>query len=299
MKLLLENWNKYLVNEVLSLSYYDEPMSAVEQANYDFIMQEIEKNPLFAQTLLSKVLDSVEPTPEEDLVEGLVREAPPLNTEIISSLAGVGTKGIVFRLKNGNILKIYSSGYLDQAEFRLSDPGWSNFSTGEKEEQFYASEKSKMFSGDGSVSTLPIYDQGTFDLFEAKIKFVEMAEVMPFDKYLEFTGRSYEGDFDKDDYGDILTAITAMKRVMIMYKRPGHYGTQEPRATRAERLEDAIMAIKKSKLTGPEAKGIANMLKYVITKYSPDYLQDFHAGNFGVVRQTIATNKPAFVLFDP
>ena len=115
MKLLLENWNKYILSEVLSFSYYDEPMSAVEQANYDFIMEEMEKNPLLAQTLLNKVLDSVEPTPEEDLAEGLVREAPPLRTETISSLAGVGTKGIVFKLKNGNILKIYSSGYIDQA----------------------------------------------------------------------------------------------------------------------------------------------------------------------------------------
>ena len=43
MKLLLENWNKYLVNEVLTVFHYDEPMTATQEANYVFLKKQAKK----------------------------------------------------------------------------------------------------------------------------------------------------------------------------------------------------------------------------------------------------------------
>jgi hypothetical protein len=283
MKLLLENWNKYLVNEG-----YDEPMTATQKANYNFLMEQAEENVIFAKLLEDIILVrvnlfrrrrvSVEPENlTEDLIEKFVREVPTFGKELISSIAGTGTQGIAFRLKNGNVLKIYAGGYLDSTL------------DGKEEEEFYASEKSKMFSGDGSVSTLPVYDQGTVDLFGNKIRYTEMAQVMPFEDYLQFTGR-----WDTTSIDSINSAINSLRRLFIALEIEN--STLDQMKYRVDRT---IKLIRKSNLTGPEVRGIAIMLKYVLSKYGKDYLRDFHYGNFGVLQQTIATNKPAFVLFDP
>ena len=283
MKLLLENWNKYLVNEG-----YDEPMTATQEANYDFLMEQAEENVIFAKLLEDIILArvnlfrrrrvSVEPENlTEDLVEKFVREVPTFGKELISSIAGTGTQGIAFRLKNGNVLKIYAGGYLDSTL------------DGKEEEEFYASEKSKMFSGDGSVSTLPVYDQGIVNLFGNKARYTEMAQVMPFENYLQFTGR-----WDTASIESINSAINSLRRLFIALEIEN--STLDQMKYRVDRT---IKLIRKSNLTGPKVRGIAIMLKYVLSKYGKDYLRDFHYGNFGVLQQTIATNKPAFVLFDP
>ena len=44
MKLLLENWNKYIINEVLTVFYYDEPMTATQKANYVFLKKQAKEN---------------------------------------------------------------------------------------------------------------------------------------------------------------------------------------------------------------------------------------------------------------
>ena len=282
MKILLENWNKYIINEVLTVFHYDEPMTATQEANYDFLMQQAEENEVFATRLESEILEDAGPEPMDTLIEALVRETPPLSNELVSSILGIGKKGIAFRLKNGNVLKIYSGGWLGLMQ------------TGSEEEKFYASEKSKMFSADGSVSTLPIYDQGVANVLDAKVKFAEMAQVLPFDKYMDFTGRGSE-----EDLMEIEAAITTIKRVVLMAEVPDYYSPPASQVTLPQRVERAIRSIRRSKLTGPEVRGLTIMLKYVITKYGPEFLDDFHEGNFGVVQQTIATNRPAFVLFDP
>jgi hypothetical protein len=282
MKLLLKNWNKYIINEVLTVFYYDEPMTATQKANYIFLKKQAKENEVFAVRLEAEILEDAGPEPMDTLIEALVRETPPLSNELVSSILGIGKKGIAFRLKNGNVLKIYSGGW-----FGGGQPG-------SEEEKFYASEKSKMFSADGSVSTLPIYDQGVANVLDAEVKFVEMAQVLPFDKYMDFTGRGSE-----EDLMEIETAITTIKRVVLMAEVPDYYGPPANQVTLPQRVERAIRSIRRSKLTGPEVRGLTIMLKYVITKYGPKYLEDFHEGNFGVVQQTMATNRPAFVLFDP
>jgi hypothetical protein len=282
MKLILEKWNKYIVSETVGWQG-GEPLTPIQTENVLLLSTEADNRPGFESFLENQLFSDADIYPLTDHIEELVRQVPALSSEKITSIAGVGTKGVALRLKNGNILKLYVGGWLD-----------SSIDPGSEEEKFYASEKSKMFSADGSVSTLPVYDQGTADVHDAMVKYTEMAEVMPFDKYLDFTGRSSDNDML-----EIETAITTIKRVVLMAELPDYYGPPANQVTLPQRIERAIRSIRVSKLTGPEVRGLTIMLKYVITKYGPEFLEDFHEGNFGVVQQTIATNRPAFVLFDP
>ena len=282
MKLLLENWNKYVVSETVGWQG-GEPLTSVQTDNVLFLSTEADNRPGFDSFLENQLFSDADIYPLTDHIEELVRQVPALSNEKIASIAGVGTKGVALRLKNGNILKLYVGGWLDSSD----DPG-------SEEEKFYASEKSKMFSADGSVSTLPVYDQGTADVHDAEVKYTEMAQVMPFEEYMDFTGRS-----SLEDLVEIEAAITTIKRVVLMAEVPDYYGPPANQVTLPQRIERAIRSIRRSKLTGPEVRGLTIMLKYVVTKYGPEYLDDFHEGNFGVVQQTIATNRPAFVLFDP
>lgn len=279
MKLLLEKWKKYFVSETVGWQG-GEPLTSVQTDNVLFLSTEADSRPGFESFLENQLFSDADIYPLTDHIEELVRQVPALSSEKIASIAGVGTKGVALRLKNGNILKLYVGGWLD--------------SSGSEEEKFYASEKSKMFSADGSVSTLPVYDQGTADVHDAKVKYTEMAQVLPFDKYMDFTGRG-----SNEDLLEIEAAITTIKRVVLMAEVPDYYGPPANQVTLPQRIERAIRSIRRSKLTGPEVRGLTIMLKYVVTKYGPEYLDDFHEGNFGVVQQTIATNRPAFVLFDP
>jgi hypothetical protein len=264
MKLILEKWNKYIVSETVGWQG-GEPLTPIQTDNVLFLSTEADNRPGFESFLENQLFSDADIYPLTDHIEELVRQVPALSSEKITSIAGVGTKGVALRLKNGNILKLYVGGWLD-----------SSIDPGSEEEKFYASEKSKMFSAD------------------AMVKYTEMAEVMPFDKYLDFTGRSSDNDML-----EIETAITTIKRVVLMAELPDYYGPPANQVTLPQRIERAIRSIRVSKLTGPEVRGLTIMLKYVITKYGPEFLEDFHEGNFGVVQQTIATNRPAFVLFDP
>ena len=217
MKLLLENWNKYVVSETVGWQG-GEPLTSVQTDNVLFLSTEADNRPGFDSFLENQLFSDADIYPLTDHIEELVRQVPALSSEKIASIAGVGTKGVALKLKNGNILKLYVGGWLD--------------SSGSEEEKFYASEKSKMFSADGSVSTLPVYDQGTADVHDAKVKYTEMAQVMPFDKYMDFTGRGSE-----EDLIEIETAITTIKRVVLMAEVPDYYGPPANQVTLPQRIE--------------------------------------------------------------
>ena len=257
MKLLLENWNKYVVSETVGWQG-GEPLTSVQTDNVLFLSTEADNRPGFDSFLEDQLFSNADIYPLTDHIEELVRQVPALSSEKISSIAGVGTKGVALRLKNGNILKLYVGGWLPA---RRGTPG-------SEEEKFYASEKSKMFSADGSVSTLPVYDQGTADVHDAEVRYTEMAQVMPFEKYMEFTGRS-----SLEDLVEIEAAITTIKRVVLMAEVPDYYSPPANQVTLPQRIERAIRSIRRSKLTGPEVRGLTIMLKYVVTEYGPESLE--------------------------
>jgi hypothetical protein len=41
------------------------------------------------------------------------------------------------------------------------------------------------------------------------------------------------------------------------------------------------------------------MVQYAVSNYGEDYTDDLHEENFGVLEQSMSSEKPVFVLFDP
>ena len=101
-------------------------------------------------------------------IAGAAHSIPQLTQTKIKRLLGAGTQGIVFELDNGHALKLYEESYRDD------------------QEGFYDSESGKMFSGEGKIMTLPIFDRGET---ESGLKYAEMAKVLPFNLFLKRTGR--------------------------------------------------------------------------------------------------------------
>jgi len=207
-------------------------------------------------------------------VEELFNRIPQLRNHKIKKVLGTGTKGIALELDNGRALKLYKEGYMGT------------------EESFYDAEAGKIFSGRGEISTLPVFDRGTVNVVNdygtADIKYVEMAQVVPFDKYYTLTGRS-----DDLDYVDYLVPI--LKRFAIQVRE----GMDSRDELREQYLEYLEILMKDANLTLPEVNGLLIMITYVLVNYGADYLQDLHPGNFGVVSQTVGKPNPYFVIFDP
>ena len=66
-----------------------------------------------------------------------------------------------------------------------------------------------------------------------------------------------------------------------------------------EYLDYLEVLMEDARLTLSETNGLLTMITYILVNYSSDYLQDLHAGNFGVVSQTVGRPNPYFVIFDP
>ena len=206
-------------------------------------------------------------------VEEMFKKIPQLRNHKIKKVLGTGTKGIVLELDNGRALKLYKKGYLGT------------------EESFYDAEAGKIFSGRGEISTLPVFDRGTVAVrgdSNEDIKYVEMAQVIPFDKYYQLTGRS--DDLDDADY---LTIV--LKRFAIQ-ARQQFKSRDELRQNYLEHLKELK---EEANLTLSEINGLLVMITYVLANYGKGYLQDLHPGNFGVVSQTVGKPNPYFVIFDP
>ena len=146
----------------------------------------------------------------------------------------------------------------------------------ETQEDFYSAESGKIFSGSGKITTLPIFDQGET---EYGLKYVEMAKVLPFDLFLKRTGRQ---PLNREIWYD-LAAIPS-------YSTPKLFD-QEVKYFR----ENA----KKQGLTDAEVDSMIEMVMYAVSNYGQEYTDDLFQENFGVLEQTMSSEKPIFVLFDP
>ena len=206
-------------------------------------------------------------------IEEMFKKIPQLRNHKIKKVLGTGTKGIALELDNGRALKLYKQGYLGT------------------EESFYDAEAGKIFSGRGEISTLPVFDRGTVvasgDSNE-DIKYVEMAQVIPFDKYYQLTGRS--DDVDAAEY-----LVHILKKFAIQVRQ----GMDSRDELREEYLDYLEVLMEDARLTLTETNGLLTMITYILVNYSSDYLQDLHPGNFGVVSQTVGRPNPYFVIFDP
>ena len=251
MKLLLENWRQFIVeqsgsasdhNYKIMLDYYENDRNG----NYKFFWRQFTRN-------------------ERDIliyISAAATMVPQLLQNKIKRLLGVGSQGIVFELDNGRALKLYRRAYR------------------ETQDDFYSGEAGKIFSGSGKITTVPIFDSGET---EYGLKYVEMAKVLPFNVFLKRTGRQ-ELDFQ------IWSELEIIAKMFLENKYPKQYAQKV-----SEFKEDG----REQGLTEAEMNSILEMIQYAVSNYGEDYTDDLHDENFGVLEQSMSSEKPVFVLFDP
>lgn len=180
----INNWRKFLV---------EAETSPIVSHNIQFLKDNMDKILLDSKfdADLQIALKKTEP-------EQIVSKLSTLQNNKIKSIAGSGTKGIVFNLDNSHVLKLYIGGYLK----------------GQKEDDFYKKSKDMTFSGQATRSTLPIYDSGKviFDyVFKKKgmdgnyhdlrdraiVSYVEMAKLDIVDKTFDFVDEGSKYEFDE------------------------------------------------------------------------------------------------------
>ena len=150
----------------------------------------------------------------------------------------------------------------------------------ETQDDFYSGEAGKIFSGSGKITTVPIFDSGET---EYGLKYVEMAKVLPFNVFLKRTGRK-----EVDD--NIWYALQQIAEMSLKDKNSEAY---------AERVDEFKENGSYQNLTEPEMDSMLEMVQYAVSNYGEDYTDDLHEGNFGVLEQSMSSEKPVFVLFDP
>jgi hypothetical protein len=183
----INNWRKFLVEA--------ETSGAVSH-NIQFLKDNMNKILLNSRfdADLQVALQKTEP-------EQIVSKLPSLQNNKIISIAGSGTKGIVFNLDNSHVLKLYIGDYMQ----------------GQKADDFYKKSKDMAFSGQATRNTLPVYDSGKviFDYMlkrkgmdgnyhdirdRALIHYVEMAKLDIVDKAFDFMDQGSKNEFDNTLY---------------------------------------------------------------------------------------------------
>jgi len=235
----------------------------------------------------------------------------PLKRHKIIKILGKGSKGMVYELDNGTVLKLFSGGYMRDR-------------TGNEEMKFYKTSKDKLFSKTASLHTLPVYDSGVVkniykfiasniinsprfkrkvqnwppDAWMTSIYWAEMAKIRPLDEYINESGR------DPGDWYGVLPAIEDL--VLSKMK-------ELPEERIAVKRANTLRLAERAEMSTNEFIGLMKMILYVIKNYGPRYLMDMHSGNIGVLENSIPRHgaehdnmrltdtsaKPVFILFDP
>ena len=261
MNIILERWKGYITENKESYAKY----------NADLVLRGPSGDRLNVRYLLGARFMMKIARPLS--VEELFSQIPQLRNHKIKKVLGTGTQGIALELDNGRALKLYKEGYLGT------------------EESFYDAEAGKIFSGRGKVSTLPVFDRGSVPVSgdsNEDVRYVEMAQVTPFDKYFALTGRG-DGTDDAEHF------VSLLKKFAIDVR----WGARSRSELKEWYLEELKLIRTFANVTLPEANGLLMMVTYLLVNYGADYLNDLHAGNFGIVSQTIGRSNPYFVVFDP
>jgi hypothetical protein len=207
----------------------------------------------------------------QDAVE-LVKKCPVLSKPI-QELLTAGTKGFIYLLDNGHILKLYQDDY-----------------SGGGDMYWYKGTKARMFSSAGNITDLPIYDEGEIKLDAGEqVNYVEMARVIPLSDFMEETRRSAD-----DAESDYELCKDMMIEIEQKYSKKFFLFSQEKIAS----IFKDFMQKKKmypSALTKNEFVSLAKTI-YLFIK-TGNYLHDSHVGNIGILPQSNPSN-PVFVIFD-
>jgi len=186
MKLLLENWRKYL-NEGQNTSDGWETEAPQKSPAPPPIPPPPTQEPDEEESIVRHNLHMLDNMPaaadpigvgdatnrfglshfkEEDLMN-LVGSIPTLRKNKIVKSIGLGTQKIVYKLDNDHIFGIFQHGYGGD---KYSDLGW------------YASIQDRQFKGQSSIDEPAIHDYGEVPIpktYKERLKYVEMSGIIP------------------------------------------------------------------------------------------------------------------------
>ena len=309
MKLLFESWSKFLTEEA---SDSVDAFKKIVKTHKDKIV-DLMNNVDFVIALLNQS-------------EDLVNNCPPLKTDKINNILGIGTQGIVFSLESGRALKLFAKGYIG--------------GSGSEELAFYKSSEGSLFGGEGTRETLPVFDSGSFKIElqnpkdpntptkDLTIHYAVMSRLITLKNYFEKkdTYRMVSGRITNDEVFNVLDMIKELVMTDIseeeMESQIGYfamdtrfaYGRNPTRKEIAEFIVDfqkklndkrrhVISLLKRaSQSLGIQPYEIRNLVSTLVdiqNDYGSNYLNDLHPGNIGVDPGSVRTKDPKFILFDP
>lgn len=319
MKLLLEKWNKFLLEDRAQGAYVFQ--TAIEKKVKNDAIEK--KDDISNKIRSGNFVWAIKNNAEE-----IVKNCPPLQKDYVKDVIGVGTQGIVFSLESGRVLKLYLSGYMSDR-------------SGSQEAGFYKSSQKDIFSGKGKRTTLPVFDSGSFEILtknvedslqrekiRLKINYAVMSEMITLDDYFQKpeTYRMVYGSVDSNTVLDLLESIkelvkldTSAETIADEVKRfidtEKHWYKREPtkkeitdyiedvknkkEGDKEDALDDVQRIAKNAGVQDYELKNLISTVYDIYKKYGKDYLNDLHGGNVGVDLGTIRTKDPKFILFDP
>lgn len=210
---------------------------------------------------------------EEDLVVGLVNGCAPLkNNKITKAITGA-SYGKIFKLSNDHVLKLFSDSL---------NP--------EEDMEWYKQSHDKLFAGTANKNTLPVYDFGAVDPGDGvDIYFVEMAEVVPLDKWK--SSGAHEG----------VSKLFEIYRIMKQESEKDKLKLKKEDAIKYTLFIMDRNAISTSPFTKLEAEAILGAFWEM--EQSGRQLRDIAPRNMGILKQDVGyteemNKKPTIVIFD-
>ena len=207
-------------------------------------------------------------------VMGLINNIEVLRSaKIVKPITGKSF-GKVFKMSNGHILKLFSDSLNVQEDL-----------------EWYKDNYDKMFLGTANKNTLPIYDFGTIQTDEGQeLHYVEMAELMPLNKWIAHTGR-----------GDDSKAIRALSPLISFYEEVQHQAKKAgDKLSKEEAIHKTMLMIHHRRssyqpLTMEEAEAILGA--FWESEEAGWSLSDVAARNLAVMTQS-DPNNPTIIIFD-
>lgn len=279
MKLLIEGWKRYLNEQTDKLQKQEDPekVSYNLEHNYKFISNNIKNIPFLVPSFSHS---KIEP---EDLAE-----VTPLKESLLIKIIGFGMMGVVLKLDNGKLLKIYQGIH-----------GAYGLSGIQKENARYQSIIKKTHSGMSYKGELPVYDSGIAVIGNKYVGWAEMGKVLVFKDYVDIIS-----NFDEDlSYNKLLEAGNFLLRGYeyrrILSKEEDTINSIEDfhNSNAIDEIKLPIEWIRFSSEFGDEfAKKMLDAIIQIWLDNDKDYgvFLDLHEGNFGV----LSLSDPTPVIFD-
>lgn len=210
----------------------------------------------------------------------LVKNIPVLSKHKLVKFMTGRSFGKIFKLDNDHIFKMFSESVDPHEDF-----AW------------YRDSLKKLHKGTAKKTTLPVYDTGVWKGISKKIYWVEMAEVMPYDKWVEWTGRSPDisklyNEFQSIKYFYELNNSTVLLDYAKYLKKESQYRAEDD-------LEEVYrMLLGKENtaiMTKTEIQAVLETMKDLTN--AGWNMEDVVPRNIGVLKQS-NPSKPTFIIFD-